>query len=97
MEIVMSIFENLPYIISFAAAVSAVTKTPKDDELVSKAQLAGRRTNKMSEKAAIDVAIGSVAITAPLWAVNLTVWVNLFVALGGLVLLAIRIHKSLKE
>ena len=38
MEIAMSIFENLPYIISFAAAVSAVTKTPKDDELVSKAQ-----------------------------------------------------------
>ena len=59
--------------------------------------LAGRRTNKMSDKAAIDVAIGSVAITAPLWAVNLTVWVNLIVALGGLVLLAIRIYKNLKE
>jgi len=51
----------------------------------------------MSDKAAIDVAIGSVAITAPLWAVNLTVWVNLIVALGGLVLLAIRIYKTLKE
>jgi hypothetical protein len=36
MEILMEIFENLPYIISFAAAVSAVTKTPKDDEAVSK-------------------------------------------------------------
>jgi|14BtaG_2_1085337.scaffolds.fasta_scaffold239209_2 hypothetical protein len=51
----------------------------------------------MSEKAAIDVAIGSVAVTAPLWAVNLTVYVNLVVAIGGLVLLAIRIHKSFKE
>ena len=56
-----------------------------------------RRINKMSDKAAIDVALGSVAITAPLWAVNLTVWVNLVVALGGLVLLAIRIFKALKE
>ena len=45
----------------------------------------------MSEKAAIDVAIGSVAVTAPLWAVNLTVYVNLVVAIGGLVLLAIRL------
>jgi hypothetical protein len=51
----------------------------------------------MSEKAAIDVAISSVAITAPLWAVNLTVYVNLVVAIGGLVLLAIRIRKSFKE
>lgn len=59
--------------------------------------LAKQRTNKMSEKAAIDVAVGSVAITAPLWAVNLTVYVNLIVAIGGLVLLAIRIYKSLKE
>jgi len=40
MEIAMSIFENLPYIISFAAAVSAVTKTPKDDELVGKVKKA---------------------------------------------------------
>jgi hypothetical protein len=40
MEIFMAIIENLPYLISFAAAVSAVTKTPKDDELVSKAQKA---------------------------------------------------------
>lgn len=51
----------------------------------------------MNEKAVADVALGSVAITAPLWAINLTVWVNLIVALGGLILLGIRIYKSIQE
>ena len=56
MEIVMSIFENLPYIISFAAAVSAVTKTPKDDELVSKAQKAYGIAYKVVDVLALNVA-----------------------------------------
>jgi hypothetical protein len=55
MEIVMSIFENLPYIISFAAAVSAVTKTPKDDELVSKAQKAYGIAYKVVDVLALNV------------------------------------------
>lgn len=55
MEIVMSIFENLPYIISFAAAVSAVTKTPKDDELVSKAQKAYGTIYKVVDVLALNV------------------------------------------
>lgn len=55
MEIVMSIFENLPYIISFAAAVSAVTKTPKDDELVSKAQKAYGTIYKVVDVLALNI------------------------------------------
>ena len=51
----MSIFENLPYIISFAAAVSAVTKTPKDDELVSKAQKAYGIAYKVVDVLALNV------------------------------------------
>ena len=55
MEIIMEIFENLPYIISFAAAVSAVTKTPKDDELVSKAQKAYGIAYKVVDVLALNI------------------------------------------
>jgi hypothetical protein len=55
MEIIMEIFENLPYIISFAAAVSAVTKTPKDDELVGKAQKAYGVAYKLVDVLALNV------------------------------------------
>jgi hypothetical protein len=51
----------------------------------------------MSDKAAVDLAVGSAAVTAPLWAVNLTVWLNLIIAVGGLVLLGLRIYKAMKE
>ncbi len=56
MSIIMSIFENLPYIISFAAAISAVTKTPKDDELVSKAQKAYGIAYKVVDVLALNIA-----------------------------------------
>ena len=55
MSIIMEIFENLPYIISFAAAISAVTKTPKDDELVSKAQKAYGIAYKVVDVLALNV------------------------------------------
>lgn len=55
MEIIMEIFENLPYIISFAAAVSAVTKTPKDDELVGKAQKAYGVAYKLVDVLALNI------------------------------------------
>ena len=55
MSIIMEIFENLPYIISFAAAISAVTKTPKDDELVSKAQKAYGIAYKVIDVLALNV------------------------------------------
>jgi hypothetical protein len=55
MEIIMEVFENLPYIISFAAAVSAVTKTPKDDELVTKAQKAYGIAYKVVDALALNV------------------------------------------
>jgi len=40
MSIFLAIVENIPYIISFFAAVSAVTETPKDDKNVAKAKKA---------------------------------------------------------
>lgn len=55
MEIIMAIFENLPYIISFAAAISAVTKTPKDDELVGKAQKAYGVAYKLVDVLALNI------------------------------------------
>lgn len=55
MEIIMGIFEGLPYIISFAAAVSAVTKTPKDDELVGKAQKAYGIAYKVVDVLALNI------------------------------------------
>lgn len=55
MEIIMEVFENLPYLISFAAAVSAVTKTPKDDELVTKAQKAYGICYKIVDVLALNV------------------------------------------
>ena len=51
----MTIFENLPYIISFAAAISAVTKTPKDDELVGKAQKAYGVAYKLVDVLALNI------------------------------------------
>ena len=55
MDIIMAIFENLPYIISFAAAISAVTKTPKDDELVGKAQKAYGVAYKLVDVLALNI------------------------------------------
>ena len=55
MEIIMEIFENLPYIISFAAAVSAVTKTPKDDEAVTKVKKAYKTAYKVIDLLALNV------------------------------------------
>ena len=55
MEIIMEVFENLPYLISFAAAVSAVTKTPKDDEWVTKAQKAYGICYKIVDVLALNV------------------------------------------
>ena len=55
MSIIMEIFENLPYIISFDAAISAVTKTPKDDELVGKAQKAYGIAYKVVDVLALNV------------------------------------------
>ena len=55
MEIIMAIFENLPYIISFAAAVSAVTPTPKDDELVGKVQKAYGKLYKVVDILALNI------------------------------------------
>ena len=55
MEIIMEVFENLPYLISFAAAVSAVTKTPKDDELVTKVQKAYGTCYKIVDVLALNV------------------------------------------
>jgi len=55
MEILMAILENLPYIISFAAAVSAVTKTPKDDELVGKAKKAYGIAYKVVDVLALNI------------------------------------------
>ena len=51
----------------------------------------------MSEDAAIDYAVSGVAITAPVWATGLTVWLNLVIAVGGLFLLGIRIRKALRD
>ena len=55
MEIFMTIFENLPYIISFAAAVSAVTPPPKDDELVGKVQKAYGKLYKVVDILALNI------------------------------------------
>lgn len=55
MEIVMSILENIPYLISFAAAISAVTKTPKDDEAVRKAQKAYNIGYKVIDVLALNI------------------------------------------
>lgn len=55
MSIIMAIIENIPYIISFAAAISAVTKTPKDDEAVEKAQKAYGIAYKVIDVLALNV------------------------------------------
>ena len=52
---------------------------------------------KMNDDAAIDYVVSGVAITAPVWATGLTVWLNLVIAIGGLFLLGIRIRKALEE
>lgn len=55
MNIIMAIIDNLPYIISFAAAISAVTKTPKDDEAVDKAQKAYGIAYKVIDVLALNI------------------------------------------
>ena len=55
MDIIMAIIENLPYVISFAAAISAVTKTPKDDEAVKKAQKAYNIGYKVIDVLALNI------------------------------------------
>ena len=55
MSIIMSIIENIPYLISFAAAISAVTKTPKDDEAVKKAQKAYNIGYKVIDVLALNI------------------------------------------
>ena len=51
----------------------------------------------MNEDAGIDYVVSGVAITAPVWASGLTVWLNLAIAIGGLFLLGIRIRKALQD
>jgi hypothetical protein len=51
----MAIIENIPYLISFAAAISAVTKTPKDDEAVKKAQKAYNIGYKVIDVLALNI------------------------------------------
>ena len=55
MEIIMAFIENIPYLISFAAAISAVTKTPKDDEAVKKAQKAYNIGYKVIDVLALNI------------------------------------------
>ena len=55
MSIIMAIIENIPYIISFAAAISAVTKTPKDDQAVKKAQKAYNICYKVIDVLALNI------------------------------------------
>ncbi len=55
METIMAIIENIPYLISFAAAISAVTKTPKDDEVVKKAQKAYNIGYKVIDVLALNI------------------------------------------
>ena len=55
MEIIMAFIENIPYLISFAAAISAVTKTPKDDELVGKAKKAYGVSMKIINVLALNI------------------------------------------
>ena len=55
METIMAIIENIPYLISFAAAISAVTKTPKDDEAVKKAQKAYNIGYKVIDVLALNI------------------------------------------
>jgi hypothetical protein len=55
MSIIMAIIENIPYLISFAAAISAVTKTPKDDEAVKKAQKAYNIGYKVIDVLALNI------------------------------------------
>lgn len=56
MQLIMVIFENLPYIISFCAAVSATTKTPKDDEAVTQLQKAYVTARKVVNVLALNIA-----------------------------------------
>lgn len=55
METIMAIIENIPYLISFAAAISAVTKTPKDDAAVKKAQKAYNIGYKVIDVLALNI------------------------------------------
>jgi len=51
----------------------------------------------VNDDAVIDYVVSGVAITAPVWATGLTIWLNLAIAIGGLFLLAIRIKKALQD
>ena len=51
----------------------------------------------METKTVSDLAIGAGAITAPMWVETATAWGDLLLIAGGLVLVAIRIYKSLKD
>jgi hypothetical protein len=55
MSLFLAIVENIPYIISFFAAVSAVTETPKDDKNVAKAEKAYGVAYKVIDVLALNV------------------------------------------
>lgn len=55
MSLFLSIVENIPYIISFFAAVSAVTETPKDDKKVAKVQKAYGIAYKVIDVLALNI------------------------------------------
>ena len=55
MSLFLAIVENVPYIISFFAAVSAVTETPKDDKNVAKAQKAYGIAYKVIDVLALNI------------------------------------------
>ena len=51
----------------------------------------------MESKTVQDLAIGAGAISAPMWVVSATAWVELVVMIGGLVLVSIRIWNAIQE
>lgn len=51
----------------------------------------------MIKKTVEDVAIGTGAITTPIWLEPASLWVQFFVMVGGLVLVLIRIRNALAE
>jgi len=55
MSLFLAIVENVPYIISFFAAISAVTETPKDDKSVAKAQKAYSIAYKVIDVLALNI------------------------------------------
>jgi len=51
----------------------------------------------MEPKTVSDVFIGAGAITAPMWVETATAWGDLFLVIGGLILVGVRIYATLKE